>query len=141
MGPGVDPHAYRQTRTDIQAMLNADLVLSHGLFLEAQMEDFLIDLARRVPVSAVGETVPQDLLLGHDDYADKFDPHVWMDPAKWQFVLQGVTASLSDVAPDLCRRFCRQLGGLCDRGRTAWDICAQRTGQRPRRVARSGDRP
>ena len=38
MGPGVDPHAYRQTRTDIVAMTQADLVLWHGLYLEAQME-------------------------------------------------------------------------------------------------------
>ena len=37
MGPGVDPHAYRQTRTDIVAMAQADLVLWHGLYPEAQM--------------------------------------------------------------------------------------------------------
>ncbi|MEO0568701.1 MAG: zinc ABC transporter substrate-binding protein, partial [Pseudomonadota bacterium] len=44
MGPGVDPHAYRQTRTDILAATRADLVLWNGLFLEAQMEDFLQEL-------------------------------------------------------------------------------------------------
>jgi hypothetical protein len=58
MGPGVDPHAYRQTRTDIVAMTRADLVLWHGLYLEAQMEEFLTDLAARQPVVAVGEAVP-----------------------------------------------------------------------------------
>ena len=31
MGPGVDPHGYRQTRSDIVAMTRADLVLWHGL--------------------------------------------------------------------------------------------------------------
>ena len=46
MGPGVDPHAYRQTRTDIVAMTKADLVLWHGLYLEAQMEEFMRDLAQ-----------------------------------------------------------------------------------------------
>ena len=45
MGPGVDPHAYRQTRTDIVAMANADLVLWHGLYLEAQLEPFMLQLA------------------------------------------------------------------------------------------------
>ena len=35
MGPGVDPHSYRQTRTDIVAMVNADLVLRHGLATDA----------------------------------------------------------------------------------------------------------
>ena len=31
MGPGVEPHADRQTRSDIVAMTRADLVLGHGL--------------------------------------------------------------------------------------------------------------
>jgi manganese/zinc/iron transport system substrate-binding protein len=30
MGPGVDPHSYRQTRSDIAALVRADLVLWHG---------------------------------------------------------------------------------------------------------------
>ena len=65
MGPGVDPHSYRQTRTDIAAMARADLVLWHGLYLEAQMEEFLLDLARD---AAGGARWPrrcrQNLLLG-----------------------------------------------------------------------------
>jgi manganese/zinc/iron transport system substrate-binding protein len=83
MGPGVDPHAYRQTRTDIIALTRADLVLWNGLYLEAQMEEFLLDLAARTDVVAVGEAVPPDLLIGHDDYADRKDPHIWMNPELW----------------------------------------------------------
>ncbi|MDZ4095198.1 MAG: zinc ABC transporter substrate-binding protein, partial [Paracoccaceae bacterium] len=37
MGAGTDPHNYRQTRSDISALVRADLVLWHGLRLEAQM--------------------------------------------------------------------------------------------------------
>ena len=58
MGPGVDPHAYRQTRTDILAMTRADLVLWNGHYLEAQMEDFLGDLAARMQVVAAAELDP-----------------------------------------------------------------------------------
>ncbi len=47
MGPGVDPPAYRQPRTDIVALAKADLVIWHGLYLEAQMEDFLRALSKR----------------------------------------------------------------------------------------------
>ena len=47
MGVGVDPHAYRQTRSDIARMVNADLVVWHGLYLEAQLEDFMADLAKQ----------------------------------------------------------------------------------------------
>ena len=101
MGPGVDPHAYRQTRSDIAALVNADLTLWHGLYLEAQMEEFLAQLAARKPVAAVAEAVPRDLLLAHDNYPDRFDPHVWMDPALWSPVTERIAEALLSVAPDL----------------------------------------
>ena len=100
MGPGVDPHAYRQTRSDIVAMASADLVLWNGLFLEAQMEDVLADIARRTRVEPVAEVVPVDQRIAHDDYADRFDPHVWMDPILWQLVADAVTSAMLEVAPD-----------------------------------------
>lgn len=100
MGPGVDPHAYRQTRTDIVAMARADLVLWNGLFLEAQMEEVLGDLASRTTVRAVAEAVPQDKLVAHDDYADRFDPHVWMDPKLWRIVAIDVRDAMIAAAPE-----------------------------------------
>ena len=100
MGPGVDPHAYRQTRTDIVAMTRADLVLWHGLYLEAQMEDFFADLAENRTVVAVGEAVPEDQRLAHEDYEGRFDPHVWMDPKLWSNVVTGVRDAMTDAAPE-----------------------------------------
>ncbi len=55
MGPGVDPHSYRQTRSDIVAMTRADVVLWHGLYLEAQMEEFFDRSRRKRRVVAVAE--------------------------------------------------------------------------------------
>lgn len=100
MGPGVDPHAYRQTRSDIVALTRADLVLWHGLYLEAQMESFFADLGRQRRVLAVAETLPRDLLRAHDDYADKFDPHVWMAPEIWGQVVANLGAALAEFLPD-----------------------------------------
>ena len=100
MGPGVDPHSYRQTRSDIVAMSRADLVLWHGLYLEAQMEDFFQDLTRRRNVVAVAEAVPRDLLLGHEEYENRFDPHVWMVPDLWQHVARAVRDALIDTDPE-----------------------------------------
>ena len=99
MGPGVDPHAYRQTRTDILALTRADLVLWNGLFLEAQLEDLLLDLGERKPVVALAEAVPEIALVAHDDYQSRFDPHVWMDPTLWRFVVEGARDALSAVHP------------------------------------------
>lgn len=100
MGPGVDPHAYRQTRSDIVAMGQADLVLWNGLFLEAQLEDFLLDLAGSRNVVAVAGAVPKDRLLGSENYEDRFDPHLWMDPALWSLVVRNIRDALIDAQPD-----------------------------------------
>lgn len=100
MGPGVDPHAYRQTRSDIAAMLRADAVLWHGLYLEAQLEEFLLDLAEHRRVFAVGEAVPRDRLIAHTDYENRFDPHIWMDPGLWRSVVIAVRQALTEIDPD-----------------------------------------
>lgn len=100
MGPGVDPHAYRQTRSDIVSTARADIVLWHGLYLEAQMEEFLLDLAETNTVIPVAESLPRELLLASEDYPDRFDPHVWMDPSIWAGVVQTVEGVLTDALPD-----------------------------------------
>ncbi len=99
MGPGVDPHAYRQTRTDIVAMAKADLVLWNGLYLEAQLEDFLLELAGSNKVVAVAEAVPENLLIGSEDYENRFDPHLWMDPSLWSHVITNVRDALIEAHP------------------------------------------
>ncbi len=105
MGPGVDPHAYRQTRTDIVAMTRADLVLWHGLYLEAQMEGFFDDLGRKRTVVAVADGIDTSKLRAHDDYADKFDPHVWMSPVLWRDVVIEVQEALTEARPEAADEF------------------------------------
>ncbi len=105
MGSGVDPHAYRQTRSDIVALANADLVLWNGLYLEAQMEEFLLELANDRPVVAVAEKVPDNLLIGSDEYDGRFDPHLWMDPSIWSFLVLNVKDALIEILPEAKTRF------------------------------------
>lgn len=99
IGPGVDPHSYRQTRTDILALARADLVLWHGLYLEAQMEAFFHELAQNRNVEAVAESIPRELLIAHDTYKNKFDPHVWMDPERWVYVVRAIRDAMINPEP------------------------------------------
>jgi manganese/zinc/iron transport system substrate-binding protein len=99
MGEGVDPHLYRQTRADVAAMRNADLVLFNGLYLEAGLEDFLLELGRQQPVIALAERLPADRLLTDEDYPDKHDPHVWMDVSLWASLVDEIEAILSEADP------------------------------------------
>ena len=84
MGPGIDP----------------DLVLWHGLYLEAQMQEFLFMLEKEGPkIVAVAESLPHDKLIAHDIYKDKFDPHVWMNPTLWSQVVIAIRDALIAAAP------------------------------------------
>jgi manganese/zinc/iron transport system substrate-binding protein len=105
MGPGVDPHAYLQTRTDITTMAKADLVLWNGLFLEAQMEQFLLELGQDKPVIAVADSVPENLLIGHEDYEGRYDPHLWMNPNLWSRVVVNVRDAMIKVNPEGAQTF------------------------------------
>ncbi len=100
MGPGIDPHSYRQTRSDIVALTRADLVLWNGHYLEAQLEDLLQNLAARQPVTAVAEAVPEAELLRHEDYAGRADPHVWMAPRLWRHAVHATRDALNAQRPD-----------------------------------------
>lgn len=99
MGPGVDPHTYRQTRSDIARLTRADLVVHHGLRLEAQLEALLQDLGRRKPVAALAEAIPKSHLLTDEEHPEHFDPHVWMDPGLWRFVVEAARDALIELDP------------------------------------------
>jgi manganese/zinc/iron transport system substrate-binding protein len=105
MGPGIDPHSYRQTRSDIVALSRAELVLWNGHYLEAQLEDLLLDLAGRKPVTAVAEAVPEDRLLVNADYPDRADPHVWTVPDLWRFAVIAARDAMRAAAPDRAEVF------------------------------------
>ena len=64
MGPGVDPHSYRQTRGDILTMAKADAVFYHGLDLEIQMIDFFDQLSAKRKVRAITEGINKSKLFG-----------------------------------------------------------------------------
>ena len=53
----------------------------------------------RTDVIAVADALPRDLLRADPDYPDRFDPHVWFDPALWSMVTQTVQAAMDGVLP------------------------------------------
>ncbi|PTM51748.1 metal ABC transporter solute-binding protein, Zn/Mn family [Phreatobacter oligotrophus] len=109
MGEGVDPHLYRPTRADIVKLTQADMVIAHGLGLEAQFRETFRQIARRRAPVMAAESIPKDQLLKDEEVADKPDPHVWMDPKLWITVVRAVSEALAaadiqgrrKVTPDL----------------------------------------
>jgi manganese/zinc/iron transport system substrate-binding protein len=100
MGEGVDPHLYKPTRSDIQKLMNGDVVLYNGLLLEGKMTDSLIRAATAgKKVYAVTELLDEKFLLEPEDFQGHQDPHVWMDPKAWAKAVEVVRDKLAEFDP------------------------------------------
>ncbi len=97
MGAGIDPHSYRATPRDADRLAKAKLVVASGLHLEGKLSELLSRLARRVPVTAVADTLPRDKLL--PVAADLYDPHVWFDARLWSLCVPAVVDALTKLDP------------------------------------------
>lgn len=97
MGPGVDPHQYRAREGDLGRILEARLVVYHGLHLEGRMTHVLEALPRLgVPSLALGESLPEDRILRHGEAPD---PHVWMDVGLWAQAVPPLVEALCRIDP------------------------------------------
>lgn len=99
LGEGVDPHTYRPTRADIARLSAADLVIANGLYLEAQLNETLKSLGKTKTILFAAEKIPSGRLLADEEYKDRKDPHVWMDPELWKIVAEAVRDGLIERDP------------------------------------------
>lgn len=105
MGPGVDPHLYKASESDVRRLSEADLVLYNGLHLEGKMGDILTKMARTRPVIAVTEEIPQDLLREPPEFLGQYDPHVWFDVSMWAKTLGPIARELSALDAEHAAEF------------------------------------
>lgn len=100
MGPGVDPHLYAASESDVSKLSEANVILYNGLFLEAQMAEALEQLSSNKAVIAVAESISEDRLLASPTYADEYDPHVWFDVTLWAQAVESVRDAFIEADPD-----------------------------------------
>lgn len=105
MGPGVDPHLYKASESDVRKLSEADVVLYNGLHLEGKMGDILVKLARSRPVVAVSETIPENELREPPEFAGQYDPHIWFDVSLWARTLEPIAVALAEKAPQHAATF------------------------------------
>lgn len=99
MGPGVDPHSYKASASDVRTLRDADLLLHVGLGLEGRMGDWFEEMSRRTQVVAVTDGIPRRSLLASQDYEDQFDPHVWFDIPIWTSTVGMIERALTAADP------------------------------------------
>ncbi|GAB2323727.1 zinc ABC transporter substrate-binding protein [Alkalibacterium sp. m-11] len=103
MGPGVDPHEYQPSTSDVNAMQEADIVAYNGLMLEARFVEVFEQLDERgvftiVMADALNEG---ELLDPEEDEEDlEYDPHIWFSVSHWETITTYVADQLSEKDPD-----------------------------------------
>lgn len=103
MGPGVDPHDYQPSTSDVNAMSEADIVAYNGLMLEGGFVEAFEQLDERgvftiVMADALNEG---DLLDPEEDEEDlEYDPHIWFSVSHWETITTYVADQLSEKDPD-----------------------------------------
>lgn len=100
MGPGVDPHVYKPVEHDLLKIAKANLVVYHGLHLEARMVDLFQHLNTLKPTLNATKDIPRHLLIGVNDQNNIFDPHVWFDPNLWIYTVTTITKKLCELIPE-----------------------------------------
>lgn len=100
MGPGVDPHLYKATQSDIQKLENADIIFYNGLNLEGKLSDIFVRMAAKKPTVAVTETIPPEKLREPGEFDGHYDPHVWFDISLWTYAVERVRDALMELDPE-----------------------------------------
>lgn len=99
MGPGVDPHLYKASLSDLKLLTSADLILYSGLHLEGKMGEIFLKLSKTKRVHAVTDGIPKDKLLMVDTKNHVPDPHIWFDVNLWRYCLKEALKTLVALDP------------------------------------------
>ncbi|WP_107924425.1 metal ABC transporter solute-binding protein, Zn/Mn family [Lysinibacillus parviboronicapiens] len=99
MGPGVDPHLYKATQSDLTKLDKAEVIFYNGLHLEGQMLDIFEQMAKDKTVLAVGEKLDEQHLLASDNDAMLHDPHIWFNIELWKQVVAAISDTLAEEYP------------------------------------------
>lgn len=100
MPPGVDPHTFKPSTSDLGDIQRANLVLYNGLHLEGKMVELLEHELHERAV-AVTKSVPVGSLLAwKQGDGGAHDPHVWFDVSLWSFAATSVKDALIKLDPE-----------------------------------------
>ena len=100
MGPGVDPHLYKASASDVRTFQQADIIFYSGYHLEGQLAEVLENFAKRQPTIAVAEAGIDESLVKTVENSTATDPHVWMDVSLWANTIPVIAQELASLTPD-----------------------------------------
>ena len=100
MGPGVDPHLYKASESNVRLIGRADIIFYSGLHLEAGMarifENIHVIGKRAV---AVSDLIDRTVLKAPPEFKGAYDPHIWFDVSLWMQAVEPVRLALTELDP------------------------------------------
>ncbi|MEI2675537.1 MAG: zinc ABC transporter substrate-binding protein [Chitinophagaceae bacterium] len=101
MGPGVDPHLYKATQGDLNALRSGDIIFYNGLHLEGKMQEVFDRLATTKKVFPVAAGIPELKLrtVAQVNGISTHDPHIWFDVQLWMLAVAEIGKQLSASDP------------------------------------------
>lgn len=99
MGPGVDPHLYKASARDVEAIDGADVLFYSGLHLEGRMTSIFERLGVTRPTVPVAEIIPVERLRRPPEFEGAYDPHVWFDVGLWGYAVDAIRDALIALDP------------------------------------------
>lgn len=101
MGPGVDPHLYKATQGDLNALRSGDIIFYNGLHLEGKMQEVFDRLATTKKVFPVAAGIPESKLrtVAQVNGISTHDPHIWFDVQLWMLAVAEIGKQLSASDP------------------------------------------
>lgn len=103
MGPGVDPHDYQPSTSDVNAMSEADIVAYNGLMLEERFVEVFEQLDERgIFTIIMADALNEGELLDPEEDEEnlEYDPHIWFSVSHWETITTYVADQLSVKDPD-----------------------------------------
>lgn len=101
MGPGVDPHDYQPSASDIESLYQSDATVYNGLHLEEMFSSVFEELNRvnKPALELAGGLSQNEILLAEEDDLD-YDPHIWFSIDNWKQVSDYTAEFLGSLDPD-----------------------------------------
>jgi zinc transport system substrate-binding protein len=102
---GADPHDVELSPTEVDAILQADLLLYQGRGFQPAVEAAMEQRDGRSVNVLEGLDLLEGVENGHEEEDDEhegedLDPHVWLDPLRYADIVERIGAALAEVDPE-----------------------------------------
>ena len=97
--PGVEPHDLELAPDDIEAIATADVIVYLGGGFQPAVEDAISQAEDAVTVDALEAVDTNEAPPSEAEEGLTVDPHVWLDPGRYEEVVRTVADALSEADP------------------------------------------